>query len=195
MAASHLPSVLKWLRHEGLVRGLSNRVTSAILRGIGGNMGIRENLKAAIDEAFNLCHSDFVEVYMDILPDDACRCCGAGYAERIMADPRVESLLSLAESDRPSPIDTIRQMFASGRILYYSDIALETGLGLEDVVAMCDKLESNGEISKSRVLGPMSPEIEVEKEVIFDTPPCPSSRVRFHAQRVHRVVEASPDVF
>ena len=34
MAVMHLPSVLKWVRHEGLVRGLSKRVTSVDSEGI-----------------------------------------------------------------------------------------------------------------------------------------------------------------
>ena len=42
--------------------------------------------------------------------------------------------------------DAIKHLFRTGRVLYYSDIAVELGLPLETVVSVCDELLSAGEV-------------------------------------------------
>ena len=49
MAASHLPSVLKWLRHEGLVKSASLRAQNRILRGIEEAPLTRRGLGAGVN--------------------------------------------------------------------------------------------------------------------------------------------------
>ncbi len=52
----------------------------------------------------------------------------------------------LRELSREEAKEEIRQLFKSGRTLYYSDIAEELKLALKLVVDICRELQGNGEI-------------------------------------------------
>ena len=57
-----------------------------------------------------------------------------------------EKVIVLKETSMEEAKEEIRQLFSSGRTLYYSDIAKELGLDLEAVVNICGELQESGEI-------------------------------------------------
>ena len=57
-----------------------------------------------------------------------------------------ERVIVLKEISREEAKEEMRQLFSSGRTLYYSDIAEELRLDLELVVDICRELEENGEV-------------------------------------------------
>jgi len=57
-----------------------------------------------------------------------------------------EKIVVLRELSREAAKEEIRQLFSTGRTLYYSDIAEELGLDLESVVDICRELQDSGEI-------------------------------------------------
>jgi regulator of replication initiation timing len=57
-----------------------------------------------------------------------------------------EKVIVLREISREEAKEEIRQLFSSGRTLYYSDIAEELRLDLELVVAICHELQESGEL-------------------------------------------------
>ena len=57
-----------------------------------------------------------------------------------------EKVIMLREITREEAKQEIRQLFSSGRTLYYSDIVKELGIDLETVVNICNELESEREI-------------------------------------------------
>jgi len=57
-----------------------------------------------------------------------------------------EKVIVLKETSMEEAKEEIRQLFSSGRTLYYSDIAKELGLDLEAVVNICSELQESGEI-------------------------------------------------
>ena len=58
-----------------------------------------------------------------------------------------EKVIVLKEISMEEAKEEIRQLFSSGRTLYYSDIAKELRLDLEVVVDICNELQESGEIS------------------------------------------------
>lgn len=58
-----------------------------------------------------------------------------------------EKVIVLKEITREEAKEEIRQLFASGRTLYYSDIVQELQLDLETVVDICNELRKNKELS------------------------------------------------
>ena len=58
-----------------------------------------------------------------------------------------EKIIVLKEITREEAKEEIRQLFASGRTLYYSDVVQELQLDLETVVDICNELRRNKEIS------------------------------------------------
>ena len=58
-----------------------------------------------------------------------------------------ERVISLRDISKEKAKEEIRNLFTSGRTLYYSDIAEELRLDLEMVVEICDELQESGEIS------------------------------------------------
>ena len=67
--------------------------------------------------------------------------------QRLWKFERREKVIELRDISREQAKEEIRQLFQSGRTLYYSDIAEELGLELEVVVDICKKLQENGEIA------------------------------------------------
>jgi regulator of replication initiation timing len=59
----------------------------------------------------------------------------------------MEKVIVLREVPRSEAKEEIRQLFSSGRTLYYSDIAEELKLDLELVVDLCQELQESGKIS------------------------------------------------
>ncbi len=57
-----------------------------------------------------------------------------------------ERVIVLKEISKEEATEEIRQLFSSGRTLYYSDIAEELRLDLELVVDICHELQESGEI-------------------------------------------------
>ena len=57
-----------------------------------------------------------------------------------------EKIIVLRELTREEAKEEIRQLFKSGRTLYYSDIAEELKLDLKLVVDICRELQENNEI-------------------------------------------------
>ena len=57
-----------------------------------------------------------------------------------------EKVIVLREISREKAKKEIRQLFSSGRTLYYSDIAEELRLDLELVVDICHELQESGEL-------------------------------------------------
>ena len=57
-----------------------------------------------------------------------------------------EKVIVLRDITREEAKQEIRQLFSSGRTLYYSDIAEELGLDLKLVVDICRELQENKEI-------------------------------------------------
>jgi len=57
-----------------------------------------------------------------------------------------EKVIVLREISREEAEQEIRELFSSGRTLYYSDIAEELRLDLELVVVICHKLQESGEL-------------------------------------------------
>lgn len=57
-----------------------------------------------------------------------------------------EKVIVLREISREEAKEEIRQLFSSGRTLYYSDIAEELRLDLELVVDICRELQESGEL-------------------------------------------------
>lgn len=58
-----------------------------------------------------------------------------------------EKIVILREISRDEAMEEIRELFASGKTLYYSDIASQLRLDLELVVDICKELMSRGEIA------------------------------------------------
>lgn len=58
-----------------------------------------------------------------------------------------EKVIVLRDITREEAKQEIKQLFASGRTLYYSDIVKELGLDLETVVDICNELEEEKEIA------------------------------------------------
>lgn len=56
----------------------------------------------------------------------------------------VENVIDLREITREEAKDEIIDLFATGEILYYSDIAIRQQLDLEMVVDICHQLEEDG---------------------------------------------------
>jgi len=63
--------------------------------------------------------------------------------EEILPEQKVVVIRSVSEEEARAEI---RQMFSTGRTLYYSDIAEDLGLDLRTVVRICEELRSEGEI-------------------------------------------------
>lgn len=59
-----------------------------------------------------------------------------------------EKVVVLREISKEEAKQEIRDLFADGRTLYYSDIAEELQLDLKFVVELCHELESTGEIEE-----------------------------------------------
>lgn len=57
-----------------------------------------------------------------------------------------EKVVVLREISKDQAKNEVKQLFSSGRTLYYSDIAQELGIDLELVVSLCKELEEEGEI-------------------------------------------------
>jgi regulator of replication initiation timing len=57
-----------------------------------------------------------------------------------------EKVIVLREISKEEAKEEIRQLFSSGRTLYYSDIAEELRLDLELVVDICRELQESGEL-------------------------------------------------
>jgi len=57
-----------------------------------------------------------------------------------------EKVIVLKELTREDAKEEVRQLFQSGRTLYYSDIVQELGIDLEMVVDICGELEKELEI-------------------------------------------------
>lgn len=66
---------------------------------------------------------------------------------KIEASLPKERVLILREISREEAREEIRNLFSTGRTLYYSDIAEELGLDLEMVVEICNELQQSREIS------------------------------------------------
>jgi regulator of replication initiation timing len=66
---------------------------------------------------------------------------------RIEATIPKERVIILQEISRDEAKEQIRNLFSTGRTLYYSDIAEELRLDLEMVVEICNELRESGEIS------------------------------------------------
>jgi len=62
------------------------------------------------------------------------------------SQPR-EKVIVLRELSVDDAKKEIKKLFATGRTLYYSDIARELGLDLRMVVDICDALQTQGEIT------------------------------------------------
>ena len=58
-----------------------------------------------------------------------------------------ERVIILQEISKEEAKEEIRNLFSTGRTLYYSDIAEELRLDLEMVVEICNELQESGEIS------------------------------------------------
>lgn len=58
-----------------------------------------------------------------------------------------EKVIVLKEITKEEAKEEIRQLFTSGRTLYYSDIVQELQLDLETVVDICNELQKDKEIS------------------------------------------------
>ena len=58
-----------------------------------------------------------------------------------------EKVIVLKEITKEEAKEEIRQLFASGRTFYYSDIVQKLQLDLETVVDICNELRKNKEIS------------------------------------------------
>lgn len=58
-----------------------------------------------------------------------------------------EGVIVLRDIPREQAKEEIRQLFKTGRTLYYSDIVKNLGIGLRTVVEICDELKENGEIA------------------------------------------------
>lgn len=58
-----------------------------------------------------------------------------------------ERVIILREISKEEAKEEIRNLFSTGRTLYYSDIAEELRLDLEMVVEICNELQESGEIS------------------------------------------------
>jgi len=63
-----------------------------------------------------------------------------------IAIPKEETVV-LRDVTKDQALKEIKNLFLSGRTLYYSDIAEELGLSLRVVVDICNELKENGEIS------------------------------------------------
>jgi DNA invertase Pin-like site-specific DNA recombinase len=69
--------------------------------------------------------------------------------QRVMELENKEKVVVLREMTREEAKQAIRQLFSSGRTLYYSDIVQELGIELETVVEICNELEQEKEIAVS----------------------------------------------
>ena len=58
-----------------------------------------------------------------------------------------ERVIILREISKEEAKEEMRNLFSTGRTLYYSDIAEELRLDLEMVVGICNELQESGEIS------------------------------------------------
>ena len=58
-----------------------------------------------------------------------------------------ERTIVLREISREEAKEEIRNLFSTGRTLYYSDIARDLSLDLEMVVDICNELQKSGEVS------------------------------------------------
>ena len=58
-----------------------------------------------------------------------------------------EKVIILRDISKDEAKKEIMELFSSGRTLYYSDIAHELGLDLEQVVDICNELQDQGEIT------------------------------------------------
>ena len=58
-----------------------------------------------------------------------------------------EKVIVLKEITKEEAKEEIRELFTSGRTIYYSDIVMELRLDLETVVDICKELQESGEIS------------------------------------------------
>ena len=58
-----------------------------------------------------------------------------------------ERIITLQEISKEEAKEEIRNLFSTGRTIYYSDIAEELRLDLEMVVEICNELQESGEIS------------------------------------------------
>ena len=67
--------------------------------------------------------------------------------QRVMELENREKVIVLKEMTREEAKRSIRQLFSSGRTLYYSDIVQELGIDLETVVDICNELEKDKEIA------------------------------------------------
>jgi len=56
------------------------------------------------------------------------------------------TVVVLRELTRPEALGEIKALFATGRVLYYSDVARELRLDLPLVVELCEELRQRGEI-------------------------------------------------
>ena len=55
----------------------------------------------------------------------------------------------LREMDREQAVEEIKGLFASGEVLYYSEIVERLGIDLEVVVNICDELMADGQIGEA----------------------------------------------
>jgi hypothetical protein len=60
--------------------------------------------------------------------------------------PFEPEVLILRDISREQAKREIKELFATGKTLYYSDIEIELGIGLETVVEICNELMEAGEI-------------------------------------------------
>ncbi len=58
-----------------------------------------------------------------------------------------EKIIVLREISTEDATKEIKKLFASGKTMYYSDIAQELGLDLKMVVDICNRLQEQGEIA------------------------------------------------
>ena len=72
----------------------------------------------------------------------------ADLEERVarLEEHSVEKVIDLREITKEEAKDEIIDLFATGEIFYYSDIAFRLRLDLEMVVDICQKLEDEGAI-------------------------------------------------
>ena len=58
-----------------------------------------------------------------------------------------EKVLVLRSITREQAKDDMRELFKTGRVLYYSDVVEELGIDLRSVVEICDELKGDGELA------------------------------------------------
>jgi len=66
--------------------------------------------------------------------------------QRLLELEAKEKVIVLKEITEEEAREEIRQLFAGGRTLYYSDIVKELKLDLKTVVELCNELQERGEI-------------------------------------------------